>query len=144
MRVLRGYLRDIEHLCLILVETALKYIEVLGLDVRVDEGTRRFYDPVIGQKLLRHVEIEQARRKAEEHAAREEAAPQAAEAASLPSKPGFASQGASEHTTYALSPGHWSSGLVTTTAASRAPAMASISISAPGMPRLPLTVERAG
>jgi len=66
--------------------------------------------------------------------------------ASLPSKPGFASKRASGHTIYALSPGHLAYGLVTTTAASWAPAMAmaSISISAPGMPRPPLTVERAG
>ena len=72
--------------------------------------------------------------------------PRLLQPASLPAKPGFASQGASGHTPYALSPGPWSAGLVTTTAASWAPAMAmaSISISAPGMPRLPRTVERAG
>ena len=36
--------------------------EVLGLDVRLEEGTLRFYDPVTGQKLLSHAEIEQALR----------------------------------------------------------------------------------
>jgi hypothetical protein len=61
--------------------------EVLGLDVRLEEGTLRFYDPGTGQKLLSHAEIEQARRaaeqarrEAEERAGRAEAARQAAEA----------------------------------------------------------------
>jgi hypothetical protein len=45
-----------------------------------EEGTLRFYDPVTGQKLLSHTEIEQAQREAEERAGREEAARQAAEA----------------------------------------------------------------
>jgi Uma2 family endonuclease len=68
--------------------------DVLGLDLRLEEGTLRFYDPVTGQKLLSHAEIEQAlraaeqarqgaeqaRREAEERAGREEAARQAAEA----------------------------------------------------------------
>ena len=63
-----------------LVETYLTYTEVLGLDVRLEEGTRRFSDPVMGQQLLRHAESEQARRAAEERAAREEAAHQAAAA----------------------------------------------------------------
>lgn len=54
--------------------------DVLGLDLRLEDGTLRFYDPVTGQKLLSHAEIEQARREAEERAAREAAARQAAEA----------------------------------------------------------------
>src|SRR5215510_11995974 len=66
--------------------------------------------------------------------------------ASLHWKPGFASKGTSEHTAHALSPTHLPYGLVAITAVSCAPAIAiaSISISAPGMPRFPLTVERAG
>src|SRR4029434_5958947 len=50
------------------------------------------------------------------------------------------------HPAHALSSSHLPYGLVTTTAVSCAPAMAmaSISINAPGIPRLPLTVERAG
>jgi hypothetical protein len=60
---------------------------VLGLDLCLEESALRFYDPVTGQKLLSHAEIEQAlraaeqaRREAEERAGREEAARQAAEA----------------------------------------------------------------
>jgi Uma2 family endonuclease len=67
--------------------TLVLHSEVLGLDVRLEEGTLRFYDPGTGQKLLSHAEIEQAlraaeqaRRAAEERAGREEAARQAAEA----------------------------------------------------------------
>jgi Uma2 family endonuclease len=67
--------------------TLVLHSDVLGLDVRLEEGTLRFYDPVTGQKLLSHAEIEQARRaaeqarrEAEERAGREEAARQAAEA----------------------------------------------------------------
>jgi Uma2 family endonuclease len=67
--------------------TLVLHSEVLGLDVRLAEGTLRFYDPVTGQKLLSHAEIEQAlraveqaRREAEARAGREEAARQAAEA----------------------------------------------------------------
>jgi len=41
-----------------LVETYLKYTEVLGLDVCLEEGTLRFYDPVMGQQVLGHAEIE--------------------------------------------------------------------------------------
>jgi Uma2 family endonuclease len=67
--------------------TFVLHSDVLGLDLRLEEGTLRFYDPVTGQKLLSHAEIEQAlraaeqaRREAEERAGREEAARQAAEA----------------------------------------------------------------
>jgi Uma2 family endonuclease len=60
--------------------TLVLHSEVLGLDVRLEEGTLRFYDPGTGQKLLSHAEIEQARREAEERAGRAEAARQAAEA----------------------------------------------------------------
>jgi Uma2 family endonuclease len=67
--------------------TLVLHSEVLGFDVRLEEGTLRFYDPVTGQKLLSHAEIEQvlraveqARREAEARAGREEAARQAAEA----------------------------------------------------------------
>ena len=67
--------------------TLILHSNVLGLDLRLEEGTLRFYDPVTAQKLLSHAEIEQAlraaeqaRRAAEERAGREEAARQAAEA----------------------------------------------------------------
>jgi hypothetical protein len=67
--------------------TLVLHSDVLGLDVRLEEGTLRFYDPGTGQKLLSHAEIEQARRaaeqarrEAEERAGREEAARRAAEA----------------------------------------------------------------
>jgi Uma2 family endonuclease len=67
--------------------TLILHSDVLGLDLRLEEGTLRFYDPVTAQKLLSHAEIEQAlraaeqaRRAAEERAGREEAARQAAEA----------------------------------------------------------------
>jgi hypothetical protein len=54
--------------------------DVLGLDLRLEGDTLRFYDPVTGQKLLSHEEIAQAWREAEERARREETARQAAEA----------------------------------------------------------------
>jgi Uma2 family endonuclease len=67
--------------------TLVLHSDVLGLDLHLEEGTLRFYDPVTGQKLLSHAEIEQAlraaeqaRREAEERAGREEAARRAAEA----------------------------------------------------------------
>ena len=74
--------------------TRVWHSDVLGLDLRLEDGTLRFYDPVTGQKLLRHEEIEQAwrlaeqarqaaeqaRHEAEERAVRAEAARQAAEA----------------------------------------------------------------
>jgi Uma2 family endonuclease len=74
--------------------TLVLHSEVLGLDIRLEEGTLRFHDPGTGQKLLSHTEIEQAlraaeqarqgaeqaRREAEARAGREEAARQAAEA----------------------------------------------------------------
>jgi len=67
--------------------TLVLHSDVLGLDVRLEEGTLHFYDPVTGQKLLSHAEIEQAlrvaeqaRREAEERAGRAEAARLAAEA----------------------------------------------------------------
>ena len=46
--------------------TLVLHSEVLGLDLRLEDGTLRFYDPVTGQKLLSHTEIEQARREAEQ------------------------------------------------------------------------------
>ena len=74
--------------------TLVLHSEVLGLDLRLEEGILRFYDSVTGQKLLSHAEIEQAlrtaeqarqaaeaaRREAEERAGHEEAARLAAEA----------------------------------------------------------------
>ena len=67
--------------------TLVLHSDVLGLDLRLEDGTLRFYDPVTEQKLLSHAEIEQARQAAEqarqaaeERAVREEAARQAAEA----------------------------------------------------------------
>ena len=74
--------------------TLMLHSDVLGLDLRLEDDTLRFYDPVTGQKLLSHAEIEQARQtaeqarqtaeqarhEAEERAVREEAARQAAEA----------------------------------------------------------------
>ena len=67
--------------------TLVLHSDVLGIDLRLEEGTLRFYDPVTEQKLLSHAEIEQAlraaeqaRREAEERAGREEAARRAAEA----------------------------------------------------------------
>lgn len=74
--------------------TLVLHSDVLGLDLRLEDGTLRFYDPVTGQRLLSHAEIAQARREAEqarqtaeqarceaeERAVREAAARQAAEA----------------------------------------------------------------
>lgn len=47
--------------------------EVLGLELRLQADSLRFYDPVTGEKLLTHQESEQARRQAEQ--ARVEAIP---------------------------------------------------------------------
>ena len=67
--------------------TLVLHSEVLELDLRLEEGTLRFYDSVAAQKLLSHAEIEhvlrtaeQARREAEERAGREAVARLAAEA----------------------------------------------------------------
>ena len=67
--------------------TLVLHSDVLGLDLCLEDGTLRFYDPVTETKLLSHAEMEQARREAEqarreaeERAVREEAARQAAEA----------------------------------------------------------------
>jgi hypothetical protein len=45
--------------------------EVLELDIRLEKGGLRFYDPATGRKLLSYQEIEQARQQAEQ--ARQEA-----------------------------------------------------------------------
>lgn len=67
--------------------TLVLHSDVLGLDLRLEDGTLRFYDPATRQRLLSHAEIEQARREAEqarreaeERTVREAAARQAAEA----------------------------------------------------------------
>ena len=39
---------------------------VLGLDLRLENGILRFYDPLTGRKLLSHEEAEQARQQAEQ------------------------------------------------------------------------------
>ncbi len=54
--------------------------EVLGLDLVVEHGRLRLYDPQTGQRLLTHEESEAARRVAEAKASEEAAARQAAEA----------------------------------------------------------------
>lgn len=54
--------------------------EVLGLDLVVEHGRLRLYDPQTGQRLLTHEESEAARRIAETKASQEAAARQAAEA----------------------------------------------------------------
>lgn len=54
--------------------------EVLGLDLRLEEGVLRFHDPRTGRKLLSYREAEQARLATEANAAREMALRQAAEA----------------------------------------------------------------
>ena len=46
---------------------------VLGLELRLEEGTLRLYDPTTGQRLLSYQEAEQARREAEERARAAEA-----------------------------------------------------------------------
>ena len=61
--------------------TLVLHSDVLGLDLRLEEGTLRFYDPVTGQKLLSHAEIEQTRREAEQARQAAEQARQAAEQA---------------------------------------------------------------
>src|SRR5262245_22732668 len=48
--------------------TLLLRSDVLGLELRLEEGTLRFYDPTTGQKLLSHQETIQAQRDAEERA----------------------------------------------------------------------------
>ena len=53
--------------------TLVLHSEVLGLDLRLEEGTLRFYDPIATQKLLSHAEIEQALRTAEARIAELEA-----------------------------------------------------------------------
>jgi hypothetical protein len=40
--------------------------EVLGLELQVQSGKMRFYDPMTGQKLLTHEEEAAARQQAEE------------------------------------------------------------------------------
>lgn len=47
--------------------------EVLGLDLRIENGELRFYDPATDRKLLTHSEAEQARHIAEARAAAAEA-----------------------------------------------------------------------
>jgi Uma2 family endonuclease len=54
--------------------------EVLGLDLVVEKGRLRLYDPKTGLRLLTHEESEAARKAAEAKAAQEAAARQAAEA----------------------------------------------------------------
>lgn len=53
--------------------------EVLGLELRLENGELRFYDPA-GRKLLTHGESERARHLAEEQVRREKSAREAAEA----------------------------------------------------------------
>jgi hypothetical protein len=53
---------------------------VLGLELRLRDGTLRFYDPTTGQWLLTPSEAERARRAAQSSAAAEAAARQRAEA----------------------------------------------------------------
>ena len=47
--------------------------DVLGLDLRLEHGMLRFFDPMTGQSLLTYREAEQARREAEERAQAAEA-----------------------------------------------------------------------
>ena len=42
--------------------TLVLHSDVLGLDLRLEDDTLRFYDPAIGQRLLSHAEIEQTRK----------------------------------------------------------------------------------
>jgi Uma2 family endonuclease len=58
---------------------ALLHSEVLGLDLVVEQGRLRLYDPQTGQRLLTHEESEAARRIAETKASQEAAARQVAE-----------------------------------------------------------------
>ncbi len=54
---------------------------VLGLELHLEQGELRFYNPVTGEKLLTHAEAEAARQAAETARQAAEAARQAAEAA---------------------------------------------------------------
>ena len=53
---------------------------VLGLELRLEDGVLRFYDPTTGQKLLSHRESEQARQEAEQGRQAAEERARAAEA----------------------------------------------------------------
>ncbi len=55
--------------------------EVLELDIRLEKGGLRFYDPATGRKLLSYQEIEQARQQAEQARQQAEQARQQAEQA---------------------------------------------------------------
>jgi Uma2 family endonuclease len=57
------------------------YSEVLQLDLRIEAGQLRFYDPATGKKLLAHIELEQARQEAEQARQEAEQARQEAEQA---------------------------------------------------------------
>ncbi len=75
---LRGYrLEDNEYVPMM---GARLHSEVLDLDLVVERGRLRLYDPKIGKYLLTHEESEAARRAAEAKAAQEATARQAAEA----------------------------------------------------------------
>ncbi len=54
--------------------------DVLGLELRLEEGTLRLYDPTTGQRLLSYPEAEQARQEAEQGRQAAEERAQAAEA----------------------------------------------------------------
>lgn len=58
----------------------LMHSKVLGLDVRVEEGELRFYEPATGHKLYSYAEAELARRQAEQARQQAEQARQQAEA----------------------------------------------------------------
>ena len=45
--------------------TLVLYSQALGLELRVNDGTLRFYEPETGRPLLSHAETEQARQQAE-------------------------------------------------------------------------------
>jgi hypothetical protein len=47
--------------------------DALGLELRLEDGTLRFYDPTTGKRLLTHQEAEQARQEAEARAQAAEA-----------------------------------------------------------------------
>ena len=53
--------------------------EVLGLDIRLEKGELRFYDPATRRKLLSYQEVEKARQEAEQQWQQEAAARQALE-----------------------------------------------------------------
>ena len=53
--------------------------EVLGLDIRLEKGGLRLYDPATGRKLLNYQEVEQARQEAEQRWQQETVARQALE-----------------------------------------------------------------